>query len=280
MREIHFNEIAATVREMCIEANRVLPADTISALQQSLQRESSEVGKEVLAQLLQNAEAAGRHKLPLCQDTGYAVVFVELGQEVHIVGGDFAAAIDEGVRRGYREGLLRKSMLNNPLGRINTGDNTPAVVTIEMVPGDRIRFRLLVKGAGCDNVSALKMLTPAQGVEAAKDFIVKVAEAAGPNASPPFFVGVGLGGPFARAALLAQKALLWPLGAPNPDPALRALEAELLERVNDLGIGPAGFGGRITALGVHVEAGAVHIASFPVAVNIDCHSHRCKQALL
>jgi len=280
MREISFNEIVAVIRNLCIEANVEVSSDTLEALHRSLAIEESEVGKDVLNQLIRNADAAGRLRLPICQDTGYAVLFVELGQDAHVTGGSLAAAIDAGVRQGYAEGFLRKSMLRNPLARINTGDNTPAVVNIEIVEGTRIRFRLLIKGAGCDNVSALKMFTPAQGIAAAKDFIVAVAERAGPDGSPPFVIGVGLGGPFARAAVLAQKALLWPVGKPNPDPMLNAVEAELVDRINALGIGPAGFGGRVTALSVHIEAGAVHIASFPVAVNIDCHSHRTKEAVL
>lgn len=280
MREIHIDEIVSTVRNLCIDANTELRPDTVEAFRRSLKEEESEVGKEVLRQLIRNAEVASRQKMPFCQDTGYAVLFVELGQDVHVTGGLFTAAVNEGVRRGYREGLLRKSMVQDPIYRKNTGDNTPAVINTEIVEGDRIKFSLLVKGAGCDNVSALRMFTPAQGIEAAKEFIVEAADKAGPDASPPFVIGVGMGGPFARAALLAQKALIWPVGKPNPDPTLNAVEEELVGRINDLGIGPAGFGGRITALGVHIEASAVHIASFPVAVNIDCHSHRGKEAVL
>jgi fumarate hydratase subunit alpha len=234
----------------------------------------------VLQQLILNAEEAKTQRIPFCQDTGYAVIFVELGQSVHISGGSFVDALNEGVRQGYQQGFLRKSILNNPLARMNTGDNTPAVVNIDITPGDRLKISLLIKGAGCDNVSALRMFTPAEGLAAAKDFIVEVADNAGPNASPPFVIGVGMGGPFAHAARLAQKALLWPLGKPNPDKALAAIEAELLVRINDLGIGPAGFGGSVTALGVHIETGATHIGSFPVAVNVDCHSHRGKEVVI
>jgi fumarate hydratase subunit alpha len=280
MRDIHIDEIVSTVRNLCIEANTELRPDTIAAFHRGLSDEESDVGRDVLRQLIRNAEVACSQKMPFCQDTGYAVLFVELGQDVHIVGGSFAAAVNEGVRKGYREGLLRMSMVHDPLERTNTGDNTPAVINIDIVDGDRIKLSLLVKGAGCDNVSALKMLTPAQGIAAAKDFIVEVADKAGPNASPPFVLGVGMGGPFAKAALLAQKALLWPVGKPNPDSRLNAVEAELVVRINHLGIGPAGFGGTITTLGVHIETSATHIASFPVAVNIDCHSHRGKEALI
>jgi fumarate hydratase subunit alpha len=218
--------------------------------------------------------------MPFCQDTGYAVLFVEIGQEVHINGGSLTEALNEGVRQGYRLGYLRKSLVETPIRRKNTGDNTPAIINYELVPGDRLKISLLVKGAGCDNVSALRMFTPAEGLEAAKRFIVETVERAGPNASPPVVIGIGLGGPFARAASLAQKALLWPLGELNPDTDLAQLERELIERINDLGIGPAGYGGTTTALGLHIEASATHIASFPVAVNVDCHSHRGKEVVL
>ncbi len=280
MREIHVDEIILTVRQLCIDANIEIRPDTIEAYHKALKIEESKVGREVLEQLIRNAAVAKEQRLPFCQDTGYAVFFVELGQDVHIIGGSLSKAFNEGVRRGYRDGFLRKSMVRNPYERKNTGDNTPAVINIDIVSGDRIKMDLLIKGAGCDNVSALKMFTPAEGLEAAKDFIVETADLAGPNASPPFVIGVGMGGPFARAALLAQKALLWPVGTPNPDSKLNAIEQELVERINSLGIGPAGFGGRVTTLGVHIEAFATHIASFPIAVNIDCHSHRGKGSVL
>jgi fumarate hydratase subunit alpha len=280
MRKIHVDDIVATLSQLCIDANIEIRPDTIAAYRRALEQEASETGREVLQQLILNAEVAKQQRIPFCQDTGYAVIFVELGQHVHITGGSFVEALNEGVRQGYQQGFLRKSMVHNALERINTGDNTPAVVNTEIVPGDRIKISLLIKGAGCDNVSALRMFTPAEGLAAAKDFIVEVADHAGPNASPPFVIGVGMGGPFAQAALLAQKALLWHLGKPNPDQSLAAIEAELLERINSLGIGPAGFGGSVTALGVHIEACAVHIASFPVAVNMDCHSHRGKEVVI
>ena len=280
MREIHFDKIVAVLRRLCIDANVEIRPDTIEAFHRALEQEDSEIGRQVLKQLIHNAEVAKERRIPFCQDTGYAVVFVEFGQQVHIVGGSFAEAINEGVRRGYQQGFLRKSMVRHPIERINTGDNTPAVIHTEIVPGENLKISLLIKGAGCDNVSALRMFTPAEGLEAAKDFIVATADRAGPNASPPFVIGVGIGGPFARAALLAQKALLWPVGKPNADKVLAAIEQELLERINSLGIGPAGFGGRVTALGVHIEAFATHIASFPVAVNVDCHSHRGKEVVL
>ena len=280
MREIHVDDIVAKLRQLCIDANIEIRPDTVAAYHRALGQEESETGREVIRLLILNAETAKAQRIPFCQDTGYAVVFVELGQSVHITGGYFVDALNKGVRQGYQDGFLRKSIVNNPLERINTGDNTPAVVHIDITPGDSLKISLLIKGAGCDNVSALRMFTPAEGLAAAKDFIVAVADNAGPNASPPFVIGVGMGGPFAQAALLAQKALLWPLGKPNPNKALAAIEAQLLVRINDLGIGPAGFGGRVTALGVHIETGATHIASFPVAVNVDCHSHRGKEVVL
>jgi fumarate hydratase subunit alpha len=280
MREIHVEAITAAVRQLCLDANCELRPDTVEAYRRALAVEESPSGREVLRQLLENAEVARTGRVPFCQDTGTAVLFVELGQEVRVVGGALREALDEGVRRGYRDGYLRASLVRSPIDRVNTGDNTPAIVTIDVVPGEKLHLALLVKGAGCDNVSALRMLTPAQGIEAAKELVVETAERAGPNASPPFVVGVGLGGPFARAALLAQRALLWPIGRPNPDPRLAEIETELVTRINALGIGPAGFGGRVTTLGVHIEAGPCHIASFPVAVNIDCHSHRGKEVEL
>jgi fumarate hydratase subunit alpha len=280
IRQIHVDEIVTTIRKLCIDANIEIRPDTVAAYHRALDREESEVGREVLRQLIRNAEVAKDRRLPFCQDTGYAVLFVELGQDVHIVGGHLSAALSEGVRQGYRDGYLRKSLVHSPVERVNTGDNTPAVINTDIVPGDRMKISLLIKGAGCDNVSALRMITPAEGLEAAKDFIITVADKAGPNASPPFVIGVGMGGPFAQAALLAQKALLWSVGRPNPDMALDAIEQELTERINSLGIGPAGFGGRVTTLGVHIESCATHIASFPVAVNVDCHSHRGKEVVL
>ena len=280
MRIIKTKEIIPIIKNLCIEANTELRADVISAYQHALQSEKSILGKEVLKQLLANAEYACQEKLPFCQDTGYAVFFIELGQDIQIKGDTLTAAINEGVREGYTQGCLRKSILKSPLCHINTGDNTPAIINYDLVAGTDLKITLLVKGCGCDNMSALKMFTPAQGLAAAKNFIIETIDRAGPNASPPVTIGVGLGGPFARAALLAQKALLWPIGKPNPDPTLAALERELLDDINNLGIGPAGYGGTNTAFAVHIEAGATHMASFPVAVNIDCHSHRVKEVTI
>jgi fumarate hydratase subunit alpha len=274
LREIEAAEITEAVRELCIEANTRLPEDHLAALRRALEEEESPLGREVIGELLENARVARERCVAFCQDTGYAVFFVELGSEARVVGGGIGEAIDEGVRRGYDEGYLRKSIIRGPVDRTNTGDNTPAIVYYDIVPGDGLRLTLLVKGAGCDNMSSLRMLTPAEGVEEMKRFVVETVERAGPNASPPLTVGVGIGGPFERAALLAKKSLTRPSGEPNPDPEIAELERELLDAVNATGIGPAGYGGTVTALAVHVESFPTHIAAFPVAVNLDCHSHR------
>jgi fumarate hydratase subunit alpha len=272
--------VVRTVRDLCIEANTELPPSHLEALRRAHEAEESTLGREVIGRLLENACVARERCVAFCQDTGYAVFFVELGSEVRVEGGELGDAIDEGVRRGYKEGYLRKSIVRSPIDRTNTGDNTPAVIYYDLVPGEDFKLTMLVKGAGCDNMSALRMLTPAEGVEAMKRFVVETIERAGPNASPPLTVGVGIGGPFERAALLAKKALTRPSGEPNPDPKLAALERELLEEINATGIGPAGYGGTQTALAVHVESFPTHIAAFPVAVNLDCHSHRTASASL
>jgi fumarate hydratase subunit alpha len=280
LRDIEAGAIMEAVRDLCIEANTRLPEDHLAALHRGLEEEESPLGREVIGELLENARVARERCVAFCQDTGYAVFFVELGSEARVVGGGIGEAIDEGVRRGYDEGFLRKSIVRGPLDRANTGDNTPAIVYYDVVPGDGLKLTLLVKGAGCDNMSALRMLTPAEGLPAMKRFVVETIEKAGPNASPPLTVGVGIGGPFERAALLAKKALTRPSGQPNPDPELAELEEELLDAINDTGIGPAGYGGTVTALAVHVESFPTHIAAFPVAVNLDCHSHRTSSAEL
>ena len=274
MREIRGDAVTQAVRDLCIEANTCLPEDHLSALRRALEREESPLGREVIEMLLENAKVAREECVAFCQDTGYAVFFVEMGTEVRFVGGEIAEAIDEGVRRGYEEGYLRKSIVRSPIERTNTGDNTPAVVYYDLVPGDGLKLTMLVKGAGCDNMSALRMLTPAEGLPAMKRFVVETVEKAGPNASPPVTVGVGIGGPFEKAAVLAKKALTRPSGEPSPDPELAKLERELLEEINATGIGPAGYGGTVTALAVHIESFPTHIAAFPVAVNLDCHAHR------
>ena len=274
MREVEAGRVTEAVRDLCIEANTRLPEDHLAALRRALDEEESLLGREVIERLLDNAEVARERCVAFCQDTGYAVFYVEMGSEVRVTGGEIGGAIDEGVRRGYEEGYLRKSIVRGPLDRTNTGDNTPAVVYHEPVPGEGLKLTLLVKGAGCDNMSALRMLTPADGLPAMKRFVVETVERAGPNASPPLTVGVGIGGPFEKAAQLAKKALTRPSGEPNPDPDLADLERDLLDAINATGIGPAGYGGTQTALAVHVESFPTHIAAFPVAVNLDCHSHR------
>ena len=280
MRTLHTKEIIQAVKQLCIDANCNLRCDTVKAFKEAKEKETSPIGREVLGQLIENSEIAACEKLPLCQDTGYAVLFIEMGQEVRIEGGALSEALNEGVRQGYRDGFLRMSIVDNPLSRKNTGDNTPAIINYDLVPGEGFKISLLVKGGGCDMKSALKIFSPAAGLTAAMDFIVNTVDEAGPAASPPMTLGIGMGGPFARAALLAQKALFWPLDKPNPHPELRKIEAELIERINQLGIGPAGFGGRTTCLGVHIEMGPAHIAHFPVAINIDCHSHRTAEVAL
>jgi fumarate hydratase subunit alpha len=280
MRKIHVDEIVEAVRELCIKANYELGERELEALQKARQTEESPLGKDVLKQIIENARIAREEELPLCQDTGFAVFFVELGQEVLIEGGLLQEAIAEGVRRGYQDGYLRKSILGDPLERVNTGDNTPPVVHLELVAGDRLKITFDAKGGGSENMSRLKMLKPADGEQGVKDFVVETVKLAGANPCPPIIVGVGIGGTFEICALLAKKSLLRPLGSTNPKPRYAAMEAELLERINNLGIGPQGFGGRVTALAVHITAHPCHIASLPVAVNIECHSHRHKSVVL
>jgi len=278
-REIHADKIASTVKRLCIEANTILGEDVISAYEKSLEAEESPVGKENFRQLLENATIAREEGIALCQDTGLAVVFVEMGQDVHVVGGDFNEAIHEGVRQGYKEGYLRASSLD-PLTRKNMGDNTPAIIHVEMVKGNRIKIRLAPKGFGSENMSRVALFPPAVGIDGVKKFVIERVEEAGPNPCPPLVVGVGIGGTFEKAALIAKRSLLRPLGERHPDPVIAKLEAELLEEINKLGIGPLGLGGRITALDVHVETYPTHIASIPVAVNIQCHCDRHKEAVL
>jgi len=273
MREIDAADIRDAVAELCLQANYELPEDALAALRRARESEESPRGREVLETLLENAELARRERLPICQDTGFAVVFLRLGQEVH-VRGSLAEAVAEGVRRGYRDGYLRTSIVASPLDRRNTGDNTPPVLHVELVDGDEVEILVAPKGAGCENMSALRMLPPAAGEDGVKDFVVETVRAAGPNPCPPTVVGVGLGGTFERCACLAKKALFRPIGEPNPDPAAAALERELTERCNRTGVGPMGLGGRNTVLAVHVETFPCHIASLPVAVNINCHASR------
>jgi fumarate hydratase subunit alpha len=279
MREIGFEKIVETVSRLFIEANTELGEDVLDAIRKAKDMEESPTGKEVLAELLENARIAKEEQVPMCQDTGLAVVFVEMGQDVHIVGGHLYEAIQEGVRRGYRDGYLRKSACH-PFTRANTGDNTPAIIHMELVPGDRLKIIAMPKGGGSENMSAVAMLTPSVGKPGIMDYVVKRVKEAGSNPCPPVIVGVGIGGTLEKAAILAKRALLRRLGSSNPDPELDQMERELLERINDLGIGPQGYGGRITALGVFIEMMPCHIASLPVAVNIQCHAARHKEAVL
>ncbi|ODS30264.1 MAG: fumarate hydratase subunit alpha [Candidatus Scalindua rubra] len=280
MRQISAEEITNNVEKICIDANYNLGDDLIASLKNALEREESPLGKEVITQILENAEIGRKEKAPVCQDTGYAVVFIEIGQEVVLEGNSLQEAINEGIRRGYRKGFLRKSIVKDPLDRVNTGDNTPAVIHTDMVSGDKLKITFIAKGGGCENMSRTAMLTPAQGRDGVINFVVKTVKNAGANPCPPIIVGVGIGGTFEYASLLSKKAILRPVGSHNKDKAISSLEDELLEKINKLGIGPQGLGGRITTLAVHVETYPCHIASLPVAVNIECHSHRPKSIVI
>ena len=280
MRQINTEEITDTVEKICIDANYNLGDDLVVSLQNALNEEESPLGKEVIAQILENAEIGKNEQVPVCQDTGFAVVFVEIGQEVIIEGQSLQEAINEGVRRGYKNGYLRKSIVKSPLDRVNTGDNTPAVIHTDIVPDDKLKITFIAKGGGCENMSRTAMLTPAQGRNGVIDFVVNTVKDAGANPCPPIIVGVGLGGTFEYVTLLSKKAILRPVGSHNKDSNTANLEADLLEEINKLGIGPQGFGGKITALAVHVETYPCHIASLPVAVNIECHSHRPKTVII
>ncbi len=279
MRQVHVHEVMQAVKEAVITANYELGADMVAAFERGQALEESPTGKEIFRQLLENARLAARERIPICQDCGLVVVFAELGQEVHLVGGDFNAAIQEGVRQGYKEGFLRKSLCH-PLTRENTGDNTPAVIHLEIVPGEALKLSVVTKGGGSENASRVYLLKPAVGWAGIKEMVVATVQEAGAGTCPPIIVGVGIGGTFERAAILAKKSLLRDLRQANPDPELAALEAELLAAVNDLGIGPAGLGGRVTALGVHLLMQPCHIASLPVAVNLQCHAARHWEVIL
>ncbi len=279
MREIEVAKVTQGVKEAAIAANYEASADLLQALARGAAAEESESGREIFRQLLENASIAREEHVPMCQDCGLTVVFVELGQEVHLVGGSFETAVQEGIRQGYGEGYLRKSLCH-PLTRANTGDNTPAVIHTEIVPGDRLKLTVVPKGGGSENMSRVHMLKPAEGWAGVKEKVVGTVREAGPNPCPPIIVGVGIGGSFEQAAYLSKKSLLRELGRPNADPELARLEEELLLAVNDLGIGPQGLGGRITALAVHLLMQPCHIASLPVAVNIQCHASRHREVVL
>ncbi len=281
MKEIQAQQVTETVDRLCREAAQFLPQDVQSALEKAQQTEVSPVGKDILNQLLENAALARDSGIPICQDTGLTVVFIELGQDVHVTGGDLYDAINEGVRKGYVEGYLRKSVVNPPIfERANTKDNTPAAIYTDIVPGDKLTIHVLPKGAGSENMSALSMLSPSAGVEGVIKFVVDSVEKAGSNPCPPIIAGVGIGGTSEMTALLAKKALLRKVGEPNPDPRIAEVEKKILEKINASGIGPQGFGGRVTAMAVHIETFPAHIACMPVAVNIQCHAARHKTAVL
>lgn len=279
MREIKAAAVTEAVAALCIEANAHLPADVEAVLAAARAAEPWPLAKHTLGLLEKNLEMADQCALPICQDTGMAVVFAEVGQEVHI-DGDFEAAVNEGVRRGYGEGYLRKSIVGDPLRRVNTGDNTPAALHLRLVPGDKLRLTVAPKGFGSENMSRLAMLRPADGVEGVERFVLETVRLAGPNPCPPMVLGVGIGGSFDGVALLAKQALLRPLDKPNPDEYYAKLEKKLLAAVNELGIGPQGFGGKTTALGLAIETAPTHVAGLPVAVNVSCHATRRASAEL
>jgi len=279
MREIQAETITRAVKELFLESAFVLGQDVIDALKRGYRAEESPVGREIIKRLLINAEMAKADHIPICQDTGRAILYVDVGQDVHVVGGDFMEAIEEGVRQAYTEGYLRKSVCH-PLTRKNTGDNTPAVTHVAIVPGDRLKIMAMTKGEGAENMSRLFMLRPTVGWEGVKKKVLETVSDAGPNPCPPITVGVAIGGAFSTATKEAKKNLLRPIGEPHPDPEIARLEAELLEEINRLGIGPQGMGGRITALGVHISLLPCHIASLPLAVNLQCHAARHAEVVL
>jgi len=276
MRTIETSAISAAVSRLCMDANFYLGEDVLSRLRDCAEKEASPNGRDVLDKIIQNAEIAANDRVPMCQDTGFTVVFAELGQEIHVAGGDFYEAIQEGVRKGYREGYLRPSIVRDPIDRKNTGDNTPAVIHVDIVPGDKLTLTVTPKGGGSENMSEIKMMVPAAGTAGIREFVVGCVQRAGANPCPPVIVGVGIGGTFEKCALIAKKALLRKTGMRHPDPFYAKLEEDLLEDINRLGIGPVGFGGRCTALDVRIEVHPCHIASLPVAVNMQCHAARHK----
>ena len=280
MKNIDAKVIEDTVARLCIEANLRLPPDVINAIESAEKAEPWDGAKRILSLLGDNVRIASEKTLPVCQDTGMACVFLEIGQDVHIAGGDLAEAVNEGVRRGYDKGYLRKSVVKDPVRRGNTGDNTPAMIYTEIVPGENIKITVGPKGFGSENMSAIRMFKPSHGLQGIKDFIIETVETAGPNPCPPMVVGVGIGGTFDKAALLAKKALMRPLDSSNPDPFYADLEKEMLEKINELGIGPQGFGGKTTAIGLNIETMPTHIAGMPCAININCHVTRHKTEVI
>lgn len=274
MKEIHVSKITEAIKKLCIDSNYFLSNDIRNRLKEAKEKETFPIAKDIIDKILVNADIAKNERMPMCQDTGMTCVFLEIGQDVHVVGGSIEDAVNQGVREGYEEGYLRKSVVKDPLDRVNTKDNTPAVIYYNMVPGDKLKIMVAPKGFGSENMSGLKMLKPADGVEGVKQFIIETVKKAGPNPCPPIVVGVGVGGTFDKAANLAKKALMRPTEEPNSNPYYAKLEEELLEAINALGIGPQGFGGRSTALAVNIEYYPTHIAGLPVAVNINCHATR------
>ena len=274
MREVNVKDISDAVRELSMKSNTELGDAEVEYIRKMLDVEESPTGKEIISMLLENARIAREDQIAICQDTGFTVVFIDLGQDVHLVGGDLNEAVADGVRRGYKEGYLRKSILGDPIRRVNTGDNTPPVIHLTMVPGEKVRIVVAPKGGGSENMSAVRMMKPSDGIEGVKNFVVDTVDNAGGNPCPPIVVGVGIGGTFEKCAYLAKKALLRPLGERHPDPFYAEVEEELLKRINSTGVGPQGLGGRVTALDVHVEVHPCHIASLPAAVNLDCHATR------
>lgn len=280
MRIVHVDVISEAIAKLCWEACYYLPQDVVAGFKKAVGTEVSPIGRSILEQLIENAEEASTNHMPYCHDTGMAVVFAEIGQDVHLTGGDYLESIQEGVRTGYREGYLRKSVVGDPLLRVNTGDNTPAVVHTEIVPGDKIKLTLLPKGGGSENMSAMKFLLPGEGPEGVKKFVVQTIKDAGGKACPPLLVGVGIGGSFDKVTSLAKHAVLREIGTHHPDPHIAQLEEELLEEINKTGIGPQGLGGTSTALWVPIETYPCHITALPVAVNIQCHAARKKSVVL
>jgi fumarate hydratase subunit alpha len=279
MREIHVEEIRDNVAQMCVDASYSLSEDVLTAFDRAVETETAPAAKEILGLLKENARVAREEHIPICQDTGIAIFFVEIGQDLKIKNGFIVDAINEGVRKGYKEGYLRKSVVD-PITRKNTGDNTPAIIYTELVPGDKLKISFMPKGAGSENMSVIRMLRPTEGVEGIRNFVLECVQKAGANPCPPVVIGVGIGGSFEKAALLAKKALLRPVGSPNARLELASLEETLLKTVNKTGIGPEGLGGKVTAMAVHVESFPCHIASLPVAVNINCHAARHKTIIL
>ena len=280
MRELNVGVITEAVRNLCIEANYYLGDDIKEALEISKKKETWKLAEDVLDKIIINSEIACKDEMPICQDTGMACVFMEIGQDVHLVGGKLEDAINEGVRRGYEEGYLRKSVVGDPIERINTKDNTPAIIYYDILEGDKVKITLAPKGFGSENMSKIGMLKPSDGIEGVRKFILETVKAAGPNPCPPMVIGVGIGGTFDKAAYLAKKALIRPIVIRNKNEFYKELEEELLEKVNKFGIGPQGFGGRTTALGLNIEVYPTHIAGLPVAVNINCHATRHKEIIL